>query len=118
MKHVKFIVPIYNSPVWVASDKHEAARLAAVKCGVFEDPETGFNMNGAVFYGNDANIIWLPSGVSFGTVAHEVAHCVLNIHHTRGIEIDTRNPEPFTYLTGYIMDKTCASLHKLGVYFG
>ncbi|MDI4914242.1 hypothetical protein MJL57_22185 [Salmonella enterica subsp. enterica serovar Cerro] len=86
MKHVKFKVPIYGADVWVVIDEEEASRLAAVKCGVFNED---FNMNGAVFYGNDKNVVWLPSDCTVRTMAHEAMHVVLNICHRRGIIVDT-----------------------------
>lgn len=109
-KHVKFRVPIYGADVWVVIDEEEAARLAAVKCGVFTED---FNMCGAVFYGNDNNVVWLPSDCRMRTMAPEAMHVVLNICHRRGIVVDTNNQEPVTYLTGHIVSEIIRAHNKL-----
>lgn len=110
MKHVKFRVPIYSSDVWVVIDEKEASRLAAVKCGVFTED---FSMSGAVFYGNDNNVVWLPGDCRMRTMAHEAMHVVLNICHRRGIIVDTNNQEPVTYLTGHIVSEVLRAHNKL-----
>lgn len=109
-KHIKFRVPIYNSDVWVVIDEQEASRLAAVKCGVFTDD---FTMCGAVFYGNDNNVVWLPADCRMRTMAHEAMHVVLNICHVRGIGVDTSNQEPVTYLAGHIFSEVMHAHRKL-----
>lgn len=109
-KHVKFRVPIYGSDVWVVIDEEEAARLAAVKCSVFVDD---FTCCGSVFYGNDNNVVWLPSDCTMRTMAHEAMHVVLNICHRRGIVVDTNNQEPVTYLTGHIVSEILRAHNKL-----
>ncbi|EBN3433179.1 hypothetical protein A7G67_22850 [Salmonella enterica subsp. enterica serovar Newport] len=110
MKHVKFRVPIYGADVWVVIDEEEASRLAAVKCGVFNED---FNMNGAVSYGNDKNVVWLSADCTVRTMAHEAMHVVLNICHSRGIIVDTNNQEPVTYLTGHIVSEILRAHNKL-----
>ncbi|HID7510313.1 TPA: hypothetical protein ACXHW4_004212 [Enterobacter hormaechei] len=109
-KHIKFRVPIYGADVWVVIDEEEAARLAAVKCGVTSGY---FDMNGAVFFGNDNNVVWLPSDCTMRTMAHEAMHVVLNICHRRGIIVDTNNQEPVTYLTGHIVSEILGAHNKL-----
>ncbi|MEG1123088.1 MAG: hypothetical protein RSE62_12890 [Citrobacter sp.] len=99
-KHVKFRVPIYHCDVWVVIDEQEASRLAAVKCG-------------AVFYGDDNNVVWLPADCRMRTMAHEAMHVVLNICHRRGIVVDTNNQEPVTYLTGHIVSEVLRAHNKL-----
>ena len=110
MKHVKFRVPIYHCDVWVVIDEQEASRLAAVKCGVFTDD---FTMCGAVFYGNDNNVVWLPADCRMRTMAHEAMHVVLNIFHMRGIEVDTNNQEPTTYMVGHVVGEVLRAHNKL-----
>lgn len=112
MKHVKFRAPIYNADVWVVIDEREASRLSAVKCGVYPDDDD-FDMNGAVFYGNDNNVVWLPADCSMRTMAHEAMHVVLNICHRRGIIVDTNNQEPVTYLTGHLVSEILRAHIKL-----
>lgn len=110
MKHVKFRVPIYRANVWVVIDEQEASRLAAVKCGVSNED---FNCCGMVMYGNDNNVVWLPSDCTMRTMAHEAMHVVLNICHRRGIIVDTNNQEPVTYLTGHIVSEILRAHNKL-----
>lgn len=110
VKHVKFRVPIYRADVWVAIDEEEAARLTAVKCEVFNED---FNCGGMVMYGNDNNVVWLPSDCTMRTMAHEAMHVVLNICHRRGIIVDTNNQEPVTYLTGPIVSEILRAHNKL-----
>lgn len=111
MKHIKFRTPIYNADVWVVIDEREASRLAAVKCGVYHDDD--FDMRGAVFYGNDNNVVWLPRGCGADTMAHEALHIVLNICHRRGVKVDTSNQEPVTYLMGFIFESVVQAHTRL-----
>lgn len=112
MKHIKFRTPIYNADVWVVIDEREASRLAAVKCGVYHDDDD-FDMRGAVFYGNDNNVVWLPADCSVSTMAHEVTHIALNICRRRGVKVDTRNQEPVAYLMGFVFESVVQAHTRL-----
>lgn len=44
--------------------------------------------------------------ITHGTIAHEAMHLALYIAEERGIELDFKNPEPLTYIIGWIVDET------------
>ena len=43
--------------------------------------------------------------ISPGTIAHEAVHIAMYIFETVGATVENDNPEPFTYLVGYITDE-------------
>lgn len=112
MKHVKFIIPIYNAPVYVVSDVAECNRLAGAKC-LYTGNDIDYDAKGLTINGNGNNIVWLPSECSMRTMAHEAMHVVLNIFHMRGIEVDTNNQEPTTYMVGHVVSEVLRAHNKL-----
>lgn len=112
MKHVKIVVPIYNSWVWVVSDTEECARLCGAKLGVFLTDED-FYAQGMTVYGRDCNVIWLPVDAEVRTVVHECTHAALNIFHVKGIRCDLDNQEPLAYLMGFLTQAVVDARRKM-----
>lgn len=112
MKHVKIVVPIYSSWIWVVSDKEECMRLSGTKLGV-RLTEEDFYAEGMVIYGNDCNVIWLPQNAAVHTVVHECMHAVLNMCRVKGIQPDVNNQEPIAYLMGWITQAVVDARRKM-----
>lgn len=111
-KHVHISVPIYKSWVYVVSDIDECIKLSACKTGMRLTTDD-FDGNGMTISGWMRNIVWLPEGADFDTIAHECTHVVLNIFKTKGVEVDTDNQEPTAYLMGYITHQVIKAHNKL-----
>ncbi len=111
-KHKKLHIPIYNALIYVTRCKDEAARLAVVKTGAKVDNYT-FSCDACVFYGNGVQVLFLPAGASFGTLAHEVTHLVLNLFYYKGVTPDVDNQEPTAYLMGYLFQRVLDAYERL-----
>lgn len=104
MTYKKIRVDVYNADVWVVTDRENAENIAWRKLGL-SVADADFKSNGFCAYSKAGDMIWLPPGASYGTIAHECAHAAMNICHRRGIIIDTGNQEPFTYLIGFLVNR-------------
>ena len=100
MKRVN--IPLYKTHFFVtpypSEVMHSSYRLTGYE--VASDEFDG--CNAMVIYGNDTNIVWMPSTATPDTVAHEAAHVAFNIMRMKGIKPDLNNQEPMTYLIGFI----------------
>lgn len=101
-KHIEINVPIYGTEVFVTSEADECTRLAKKHCSIEMDPED-YYANGMVVYAHDTQIVWLPEQAGLRTIAHECTHVAMNMCRYKGLVIDTKNQEPFTYLMGYLV---------------
>ena len=101
-KYIKINVPIYGTELFITSEIAECTRLAKKYCEIEMEPEY-YYANGMVVYAHDTQIIWLPEQASLRTIAHECTHVAMNMCRYKGLVIDTKNQEPFTYLLGYLV---------------
>lgn len=64
---------------------------------------------GLCLYGNgsegDVCCVWVKRKNDHGTIAHECLHAAMETLSARGVKCDYDNPEPLTYLHGWIVDK-------------
>lgn len=81
-----------------------------------------FGGDGAfVDYKSYQPIIWVDSTIEdfpnlMNTISHEALHAVGNIFDRKGVDYDSDNDEPYTYLLGYIVEQMVSTI--LGKNYG
>jgi hypothetical protein len=73
--------------------------------------------NGDVSDFNAINVLWMPDITfkvhDYGTLAHEVLHCVINTFNLTGVKIEKENPEPTTYYFDFLFCEILSNLFKI-----
>lgn len=109
---------MFDYRVYAAIGDHAQAPKFIAK--IFEEPEDvwrkriGKPVKGQTYFKDGCcPIIWLPrfpkTPAEYGTLAHEAAHAVNDMHYYLGIGLDPKNDETFTHAVGYIVRKVLSN---------
>lgn len=100
MKKLK--IDLYNFNFYVTPYAGEAKDKSWKLTGVDLDSQAFENCNGMVVFGKDTCLVWMPTGATVSTLAHEALHVASYIMRVRGFYHDLDNQEPMAYLVGHI----------------
>src|ERR1043165_4650777 len=104
---------IYDFDVMVSlgeSDKELFSRLKKLKIPKSEYTQMKMDCYGKyMMFSNKTSLIRLPKVPStpreYGTLSHEILHCVIQIMRTVDIPLTESSEEAYTYLQGYLTQK-------------
>lgn len=108
-------VPLYNSTLVLSiSDDILAARRRENKLlGEQPNLEDFEGCGGLTCYSyNNAGVFLLYRYLQHEPIAHELLHATFRILSAVGVQYTPDNPEPFSYLNGFLHKWTYQQLHK------